>query len=151
MIVSMRDAGDSTDFDLDRFVLAEAPVFDTAVTELRAGRKKSHWMWFVFPQLRGLGRSMTADLYGLASLAEAKAYLRHPILAPMLEACTRSAIEAKAPSLSALFGSPDDVKFISSMTLFEAAAETSHSLFGKALDQWNQGRRDARTLAMICA
>ncbi len=136
-------------FDLNRFVLAEAPIFETALAELRAGCKRTHWMWYVFPQLRGLGRSITAETYGIVSLAEAKAYLRHPVLASMLEACTMAAIEAKTSSLSALFGSPDDVKFISSMTLFEAAAMRSDNLFGRAIDHWNQGKRDERTLAMI--
>lgn len=135
--------------DLERFVYAEAPIFETALTELQAGEKRTHWMWYVFPQLRGLGRSENSQYFGLASLAEARAYLAHPILAPMLEACTKAVIDAKAASLSALFGFPDDQKFIASMTLFEAATRTPDSLFARALDTWNSGRRDPLTLARL--
>ena len=137
-------------FDLDRFVLAEAPAFKTALSELRGGRKKSHWMWYVFPQLRGLGRSAIAETYGLASVDEALAFLQHPILGAMLEACTKAAIDAPCSSLLGLFGSPDDMKFVSSMTLFEAASKNpTDSIFARALEKWNQGIRDERTLAMI--
>ncbi len=109
-------------FDLERFARAQAGVFDQALAELRAGAKRSHWMWFVFPQLKGLGGSTAALTYGLASLDEARAYLRHPVLAARLAAAVAAVEASPAPSLRALFGSPDDLKFRSSMTLFGLAA-----------------------------
>jgi uncharacterized protein (DUF1810 family) len=98
-------------FDLERFVTAQEPVFGRVLGELQAGRKRSHWMWFVFPQLRGLGRSPMADRYGIGSLAEARAYLAHPVLGPRLDLCARTVLESEAASLHAIFGSPDDMKF----------------------------------------
>jgi uncharacterized protein (DUF1810 family) len=109
-------------FNLDRFVKAQAPVFDTAISELRRGRKTSHWMWFVFPQLKGLGTSPTAVHFGIASLAEARAYLAHPVLGPRLEAAVAALQAGPGTSLEAVFGFPDNLKFRSSMTLFAAAA-----------------------------
>jgi uncharacterized protein (DUF1810 family) len=135
-------------FELDRFLTAQAPVFDTALRELQAGRKRTHWMWFIFPQLRGLGHSPRAQFYGIASLAEARAYLAHPVLGSRLAQCTRTVIGSSAPSLHDLFGSPDDLKFGSSMTLFEAAAPDDPT-FAQALDRWCDGKRDARTLALL--
>src|SRR3954470_2345249 len=105
-------------FDRERFVTAQAPVFATALAELQAGQKRSHWMWFVFPQLRGLGRSAMARHYGVGSLAEARAYLAHPLLGPRLIECTCAVLAIEGRPLHAIFGSPDDVKFCSSMTLF---------------------------------
>ncbi len=140
--------GASDPFDLQRFVSAQAGAYDNALAELRAGRKRSHWMWFVFPQARGLGQSSTAQHYGVASLDEARAYLDHPILGPRLLACTQAATRSDAPSLNALFGSPDDLKFVSSMTLFRLAAADPEP-FQRALDRWNQGGTDERTLALM--
>jgi uncharacterized protein (DUF1810 family) len=134
-------------FDLARFVSAQTGVFDQAIAELRAGRKRSHWMWFVFPQLRGLGHSPTARHFGVASHAESIAYLDHPVLGHRLEAATAAAHASSAPSLSALFGSPDDLKFRSSMTLFAIAAP--HGLFQAALDRWCGGDPDPRTLEIL--
>ncbi|MFD2183547.1 DUF1810 domain-containing protein [Rhodoplanes azumiensis] len=134
--------------DLARFVAAQDAVFDTALAELTAGRKRSHWMWFVFPQHRGLGRSPTAQLYGIGSLAEARAYLAHPLLGKRLVAATKTVLGAPAPSLHAIFGSPDDLKFRSSMTLFERAAPGT-PVFAHALDRWCGGERDALTLDLI--
>src|SRR5205085_12278134 len=105
-------------FDLERFVSAQEGVIEIAQAELRAGAKRSHWMWFVFPQLRGLGRSPTAQFYGLSGLAEARAYLTHPLLGPRLSASVQAVMDSPAVSLAALFGAPDDLKFVSSMTLF---------------------------------
>jgi uncharacterized protein (DUF1810 family) len=133
-------------FDLQRFVTAQAPVFDTVLAELRAGRKRTHWMWFVFPQLRGLGQSSTARFYGIGSLDEARAYHAHPLLGPRLTRCTRTVLESDAPSLHDIFGSPDDLKFRSSMTLFEAAV--ADPVFAQALDRWCAGERDPRTLTL---
>lgn len=138
-------------FDLQRFVKAQAPVFDVALAELRAGRKQTHWMWFIFPQLRGLGRSATARFYGIASLAEARAFLAHPLLGPRLALCTKTVLDSTARSLHDLFGSPDDIKFRSCMTLFEAAAAQAEPLFGQALERCCAGVRDPHTLQLIAS
>jgi uncharacterized protein (DUF1810 family) len=141
----------SNDFGLERFVTAQAPVFETVLAELRAGRKRSHWMWFVFPQLRGLGQSSTARFYGIASIEEARAYLAHPLLGPRLDLCTRIVLGSEGPSLHAIFGSPDDMKFRSCMTLFSLATDNQTNPFRKALDRWCGGRPDERTLALVDA
>lgn len=134
-------------YDLQRFVDAQAPVFDTALRELRAGRKRSHWMWFVFPQIRGLGRSPMAQAYAIGSLDEARAYLDHAVLGPRLKTAVAAAEASGAASLEALFGAPDDLKFCSSMTLFAQAGPDGP--YQAALDRWCGGRRDARTLAIL--
>jgi uncharacterized protein (DUF1810 family) len=136
-------------FDLERFVTAQAPVFETVLAELRAGRKRTHWMWFVFPQLRGLGRSSTAQFYGISSIDEAQAYLAHPLLGPRLDLCTRIVLASKSASLHAIFGSPDDLKFRSCMTLFSLAADGPDNPFHQALDRWCNGQPDKHTLALI--
>ncbi|MGE0232737.1 MAG: DUF1810 domain-containing protein [Flavobacteriaceae bacterium] len=135
-------------YDLQRFVKAQAPVHAAAMAQLRAGRKTGHWMWFVFPQLRGLGRSEAASFYGIGSLDEARAYLAHPVLGPRLRDVTMAALAAPARSIEALFGSPDDTKFRSSMTLFALAAE-AEEIFQKALDRWCGGTRDAQTCRLL--
>jgi uncharacterized protein (DUF1810 family) len=140
---------DGDPFDLHRFVEAQAPVFDAALAELRGGRKRSHWMWFVFPQLRGLGSSSTAAFYGIGSLAEAQAYLAHPLLGPRLDQCTDAVMAVAGKSLHDIFGAPDDVKFRSSMTLFARAAGDDDSVFSRAIDRYYGGRRDERTLALL--
>jgi uncharacterized protein (DUF1810 family) len=111
---------DADPFDLNRFVIAQAPVFAAALDELKAGRKRSHWMWFIFPQLRGLGHSSMAEFYGISSLDEGRAYLAHPLLGPRLILCTETVLALQGRSLHAIFGSPDDMKFRSSMTLFSS-------------------------------
>ena len=138
-------------FDLNRFVTAQAPVFDTVLQELQAGRKRTHWIWFIFPQLRGLGQSSTARFYGIGSLDEARAYYAHSLLGPRLAGCARTVVESNARSLHDIFGSPDDVKFRSSMTLFEAAVPEAGSVFAQALDRWCAGERDPRTLQLIAS
>jgi uncharacterized protein (DUF1810 family) len=135
--------------DLERFVAAQQAVFDTAMAELAAGRKASHWMWFVFPQARSLGRSSTARLYGIISLAEAQAYLAHPILGERLGRAVQAAIVAPAASLHALMGSPDDLKFRSSMTLFTAVSPDP-AVFDRALVRWNLDP-DPLTAALVQA
>ena len=120
---------------LDRFVLAQDPVFETAMAELATGRKTSHWMWFVFPQAQSLGRSSTAAFYGIGSLEEAQAYLAHTVLGARLARATHTATTAPAASLHQLFGSPDDLKFRSSMTLFAAVA-ADQTVFDAALARW---------------
>lgn len=134
-------------FDLGRFTDAQGAVYDTALAELRAGHKRSHWMWFVFPQLRGLGQSAMAHKYGIASVAEAGAYLAHPVLGARLVACTEAVLACGGSSLRGIFGTPDDLKFASSMTLFEAAG--GGQLFGAAIERWCGGRRDAATLQLL--
>ena len=136
-------------FDLERFVTAQNPVFDTALGELRAGRKRSHWMWFVFPQLRGLGRSSMAQYYGIGSLAEARADLAHRVRGPRLDLCTRTVLDIEGKSLHAIFGSPDDMKFRSCATLFAIAAGEGDNPFRRALDRWCDGRLDEQTLTLL--
>lgn len=126
-------------FDLERFVHAQEPVFDTALAELRAGRKQSHWMWFVFPQLRGLGRSTMAQHYGIHSLAEAAGYLEHPVLGVRLRTCVDAVLAVQGRSLRQIFGTPDDLKFHSSMTLFALANENG-SPFQRGLTDTAVGR-----------
>ncbi|HEV7415191.1 MAG TPA: DUF1810 domain-containing protein, partial [Tianweitania sediminis] len=103
-------------YNLKRFVAAQEPVFDIALAELKEGKKRGHWMWFVFPQLRGLGYSPTAQFYGIASVDEARAYLQDDVLGSRLTLCTQTVLEGQAQSLIDIFGSPDDLKFRSSMT-----------------------------------
>ena len=135
-------------FDLDRFVRAQDPVLDQVRRELGEGRKRSHWMWFVFPKLRVLGRSATALRYGIGSLAEAKAYLAHPVLGPRLVECTGLVNKVEGRSVHQIFGSPDDLKFHSSMTLF-AAADAGAPAFREALDKYFGGALDAPTLELL--
>jgi uncharacterized protein (DUF1810 family) len=136
-------------FDLERFVTAQEAVFPAVLAELKAGRKRSHWMWFVFPQLQGLGHSSMAAFYGIISLREARAYLTHPLLGPRLVRCTRAVTNIEGGSLHEIFGSPDDMKFQSSMTLFALAAADPDSPFYKALDRWCGGTLDAQTLRLL--
>lgn len=140
-------------FDLARFVDAQRDTFDAALAELRAGRKRTHWMWFVFPQLAGLGSSPNAQYYGLRGLDEARAFLAHPVLGPRLVACCE-ALLAVDPDRTAhdVLGSPDDLKLRSSATLFAAAAGDgpgAHAAFQRVLDRWYAGEPDPRTLALL--
>ena len=137
-------------FDLQRFVAAQAPVFAEVRAELVGGAKRSHWMWFVFPQLKSLGRSATALHYGIAGIEEARAYVAHPLLGPRLLDCTRLVLDVQGCSAHDIFGSPDDLKLCSSMTLFESAAADA-TLFGAVLDNYFDARRDLRTLAALAA
>jgi uncharacterized protein (DUF1810 family) len=136
-------------FSLQRFVDAQAPVFERALDELRAGRKHTHWMWFIFPQLRGLGRSAMAQRFGIASLDEARAYLADPTLGERLELCTEAVLARGGVSLEALFGSPDDMKYHSSITLFALAATAVDNVFQRALDRDFAGRLDPQTVALL--
>ncbi len=135
-------------FDLKRFVDAQAPVYRDVVEELRAGRKRSHSMWFVFPQLRGLGSSPTAVHYGISSLEEARAYLAHDVLGPRLRECTRLVNDIRGRSAADIFGSPDDLKLRSSMTLFARAAEDNVD-FLALLDKYYGGEQDPLTLVRL--
>ena len=137
--------------DLGRFVAAQEPVFAAALAELRAERKRTHWMWFIFPQLRGLGRSPTATYYGIVSLDEARAYLAHPLLGPRLVLCTNAVLGIEGRTPHEIFGSPDDMKFHSSMTLFAVAAGDPASRYSDALARWWQGAADPQTLRLLAA
>ncbi|HEU4460865.1 MAG TPA: DUF1810 domain-containing protein [Methylibium sp.] len=133
---------------LERFVQAQEPVFDAVRQELRAGRKRTHWMWFIFPQHRALGRSETARLYGLSSIDEAREYQQHALLGPRLKQCCEWVLEANATSAEAIFGPLDDLKLRSSMTLF-AAAVPSEPAFAKVLERYYDGQPDPLTLALL--
>ena len=139
----------SDPFDLDRFVMAQAPVYDLALAELIGGKKLSHWMWFVFPQLRGLGRSPTAQQFGIDTLEEARAYLAHPVLGVRLREAVNAVLDCGETSLHGIFGSPDDMKFCSSMTLFALAAKGDGEIFDMALSKFCGGRKDEQTLALL--
>jgi uncharacterized protein (DUF1810 family) len=134
----------SSAFDLERFVVAQAPIYERVRAELTAGAKASHWMWFIFPQLRGLGRSAMAEHFGLAGCAEARDYLAHPLLGARLRDCTRLVLDVSNRTAHEIFGSPDDLKFHSSLTLFAAVAP-EEDLFSRALDRYFGGRRDFST------
>ena len=131
-------------FNLDRFVQAQDPVLAQVRAELQAGHKRTHWMWFVFPQLAGLGRSDTARYYALASLEEARAYLAHTLLGPRLIECTNLVNAVEGRSANQIFGSPDDLKFHSSMTLF-APAQPDEQAFSDALGKYFGGAPDRLT------
>ena len=131
-------------FNLQRFVEAQDPVYDRVRAELTAGEKRSHWMWFIFPQIAGLGWSSTAARYAIASLDEAKAYLEHPILGPRLIECTELVNRVQGRSVSDIFGYPDDLKFRSSMTLFAKAAPQNQA-FKFAIEKYFKGEFDHRT------
>jgi uncharacterized protein (DUF1810 family) len=141
----LREADDP--FDLKRFVDAQSPAIDDVLAELRAGRKRSHWMWFVFPQLAGLGSSPTARAYAIRSPAEAQAYLDHPVLGERLRACVRLVIAARRP-IAEIFGPPDDLKFRSCVTLFAALAPTE-PVFSEALARCCAGEPDPLTLERL--
>jgi uncharacterized protein (DUF1810 family) len=134
--------------DLDRFVTAQAPIYSQALAELRQGRKQSHWMWFIFPQLAGLGRSATALHFGILSAEEAEAYLGHPLLGARLLECTDAVMRHQGRSAESILGGIDAVKFRSSMTLFEAVAVRPDP-FAAALDAFYDGRRDPETLRLL--
>lgn len=137
-------------YNLQRFVDAQAGVFEQVVAELRSGQKSSHWMWFVFPQLRGLGSSALARRFAIDSLAEARAYLQHPLLGDRLRQCVRLAIDANRPSITQIFAPPDDLKFRSSMTLFLQASPDQRVL-QQALDRYFGGAPDQLTLERLGA
>ena len=134
--------------NLERFVAAQRSVFPEVVRELASGRKTSHWMWYIFPQIRGLGRSDTARYYAISSLEEARAFAQHPLLGQRLQDCTSLVIESSAPSLLAIFGPVDALKFCSCMTLF-LEATANNGLFQQALDRYCDGMRDPATLELI--
>jgi len=137
----------SDPFDLQRFVDAQHSVYPEVRAELAAGCKRSHWMWFVFPQLKGLGATSMAQHYGIASKAEAQAYWAHPLLGPRLRECTELVLAVDGRSAHEIFGPPDDLKFRSCMTLFAQAAGAP--VFARALEQYFGGRPDEATLRLL--
>ena len=135
---------------LERFVQAQEGVYPRALAELRAGRKQSHWMWFIFPQIDGLGTSPTARKYAIANLDEARAYLGHPILGPRLLRCCRALLSVQGRSASEIMGYPDDLKLRSSVTLFSQASDT-HLEFKEVLEKFFGGMPDDRTIELLNA
>ncbi|MES2167101.1 MAG: DUF1810 domain-containing protein [Pseudomonadota bacterium] len=138
----------SDTYDLQRFVEAQQPVYPRVVSELRAGRKQSHWMWFIFPQIEGLGFSAMAQRYAISSRAEAVAYLAHPVLGPRLRECARLVNAVDGKDIHTILGSPDDMKFKSSMTLFAKAA-ADNADFVAALQKYCEGEYDEATIARL--
>jgi uncharacterized protein (DUF1810 family) len=134
--------------DLDRFVQAQVNDYARALTEIKNGRKRSHWMWYIFPQLDGLGFSSTSRRYAIKSLPEAEAYLAHPVLGPRLVACAQAALGVEGRSALAIFGSPDDMKLKSCATLFACVSPAS-SVFDGLLEKYFQGRPDDKTLRLL--
>jgi uncharacterized protein (DUF1810 family) len=135
-------------FDLSRFLFAQEDVYDTVISELRRGRKETHWMWFVFPQLDGLGHSVMARRYAIRSIEEAKAYLEHPVLGPRLLECCQALISLQGKTAAQIFGDPDDLKLRSSMTLFSRVPDAPGE-FTEVLEHYFGGREDQRTLEML--
>jgi uncharacterized protein (DUF1810 family) len=136
-------------YDLKRFEAAQEGVYARVCEELKAGEKRSHWMWFIFPQIRGLGRSPMAERFAIGSLEEARAYLEHPVLGGRLRECTELVNAVEGRTASEIFGFPDDLKFCSSMTLFAKAGDEKGSPFEEALRKYFQGRMDKGTLERI--
>ena len=135
-------------YDLDRFLKAQEDAYDTALDELKAGRKRSHWIWFVFPQMAGLGHSPTAQHYGIRSLQEAQAYLAHPILGARLHECLKALQLLETNDARQVFGDLDAMKFRSSLTMF-AEADPGDAIVDAALDRWFGGAKDEKTLQLL--
>ena len=135
-------------YDLQRFVEAQSGWHEQVCRELEEGRKRSHWMWFIFPQLKGLGHSAMAERYGISSRGEAEAYLAHSVLGARLRHCTELVVAVEGRSVEQIFGSPDDLKFRSSMTLF-ASVDAGGSVFARALGKYFGGRPDPLTLERL--
>jgi uncharacterized protein (DUF1810 family) len=138
-------------FQLQRFVEAQQGMYEQVRSELAAGEKRSHWMWFIFPQMAGLGLSETSKRYAIKGLDEARAYLRHPVLGPRLRECTALVNTVKGKSIDDIFSSPDDMKFRSSITLFAGAEDDAGSVFVEALRKYFNGVPDEDTLTILTA
>ena len=148
-MTDVRKHGDAADpHDLKRFVEAQEDDYEQALSEVRSGRKQSHWMWYIFPQYDGLGFSSTSKRYAIKSVAEAQAYLRHPVLGPRLVECAEAAVGVVGRSAAEVFGSPDDMKLRSCATLF-AAVSSPGSVFERILIKFFQGVRDEKTLRLM--
>ena len=143
------DGSDDGDpYDLNRFITAQDGVYDRALAELHGGEKRSHWMWYIFPQIEGLGHSPATHLYSIKSLDEARQYLAHPVLGSRLAECCEAVMAVQGRSAADIFGHPDDWKLQSSMTLFELVSGP-RSVFARVLDKYYQGKRDSRTLQIV--
>ncbi len=138
-------------YDLERFRRAQAASYATALAEIRAGRKMTHWIWYIFPQLRGLGQSPMSDFYGISGLDEARAYLADPMLGPHLSEISEALLALSTDDPQSVMGFPDELKLCSSMTLFEAASDgrDEDNVFGAVLEKYYCGQRDRRTLRML--
>jgi len=136
-------------YDLNRFLEAQKPVYARVCSELREGRKSSHWMWFVFPQIQGLGRSGMAQRFAISSVEEAGEYLQHPVLGSRLRECAELVCAVKGRTIHEIFGSPDDMKFRSCMTLFARVDDQEHSVFERALTKYFNGEPDSLTLELV--
>jgi uncharacterized protein (DUF1810 family) len=150
MADSIRPHGAGDPYNLRRFVEAQEQDYDQALSEIRRGRKQSHWMWYLFPQFSGLGFSATSRQYSIKSRAEAEAYLSHPILGPRLIKCAEAALGVEGRSAFEIFGTPDDLKLRSCATLF-ACVSPAGSVFHRLLDKFFQGERDSKTLSLLGA
>jgi uncharacterized protein (DUF1810 family) len=148
-MAEMNEPGGAGDpHNLSRFLQAQEGDYERALSEIRSGRKRSHWMWYIFPQLDGLGSSPTSRHYAIKSLAEAETYLKHPVLGPRLVECAEAALGVEGRSALAIFGSPDDMKLRSCATLFACVAPAG-SVFDRLLARYFQGERDVRTLRLL--
>jgi uncharacterized protein (DUF1810 family) len=141
--------GRNDPFDLHRFIAAQDRVYDSVLAELQNGQKRTHWMWFIFPQIDGLGHSPTAQHYAIKSIEEARQYLHHPVLGARLVECAEAVVAVEGRSVSAIFGYPDDLKLKSSMTLFASVAENPQSVFNPVLEKYFDGEPDERTLQLL--
>lgn len=148
MIITRETIGSKDPFDLARFTSAQKCVYDRVLSELRNGRKRTHWMWYIFPQIDGLGYSATAKRYAIKSIEEARKYMDHPVLGPRLLECAETVLAIEGQSATEIFGSPDDVKLRSSMTLFASISEPG-SVFGLVLKKFFNGHRDHKTLNFL--
>ncbi len=143
------DAGGSDPYELERFTAAQDRIYRTVLAELKSGQKRTHWMWFIFPQIDGLGFTPTSIRYAIKSVAEARAYLDHPVLGPRLVECAEAVLAVEGRSASAIFGYPDDMKLRSSMTLFAHVAEEPQPVFARVLDKYYTGEKDNKTLRIL--
>ena len=148
----MIKASNTTDrddpFQLRRFTSAQEGIYDSVLAELKSGQKRTHWMWFIFPQIEGLGHSTASKYYAIKSIEEARQYLNHPVLGTRLLECAETVLAIEGRSISEIFGYPDDLKLKSSMTLFASVADP-RSVFVRILDKYFQGERDVKTLHLL--
>jgi uncharacterized protein (DUF1810 family) len=148
MAITSQETSANDPYNLQRFVGAQSRCYERVCDELREGQKQSHWMWFIFPQLKGLGHSTMANLFAISSISEAEAYLQHPILGSRLRQCTDLVLQVEGRSIEQIFDGPDDLKFRSSMTLF-ASTSLETKIFRDALQKYFAGRRDPLTLGLL--
>jgi len=148
MIAPRGSRGSDDPYDLNRFVQAQEGVYDRALAELRRGQKRTHWMWYVFPQFDGLGYSSMSTRYAIKSIGEAEAYLSHPMLGPRLQACAEAVLSVEGRSARDILGSPDDMKLKSCATLFTQVSPPS-SVFERVLEKYYQGEQDSKTLELL--